>query len=87
MINYLIKKIESLNSTINYKDFNNSKKLVVISDLNFHLIDFELKNNNISVEINNLSLKNNLSEDLKSFSSIVTYSEKNLLLKHDYLHT
>ena len=25
--NYLIKKIESLNSTINYKDFNNSKKL------------------------------------------------------------
>ena len=79
--NYLIKKIESLNSTINYKDFNNNKKLAVISDLNFHLIDFELKNNNISVEINNLSLKNNLSEDLKSFSSIVTYSEKNLLLK------
>ena len=28
--NYLIKKIESLNSTINYKDFNNNKKLAKI---------------------------------------------------------
>ena len=80
-LNYLIDKIEFLNAVIKYKDLNSNNNLIVFSELNFLLKDFKFRNNEINFELDNLSLKNNYTIDLKNVSSFFTYKDKKLQLK------